>query len=363
LKALAIIFVVINHAAVTYSGVGSWFYIERSSLGNASFYFFLFYQTFSQAYFMSLFFAISAFFIPDSLARKGTRKFIEGRMFRLGVPTLVFIFFIFPICVRMVHPDFDLNRYWDGIRSFRFLGWTGPMWFTLVLLIFTLIYVVCKKWCDALAARFAFNVTAKNILALSGLIGMVAFAIRLVYPIGTSVMNLQFCFFSAYFFMFFLGIFAREKNIFEKLDYQTAKKWFVAAFAVGVPWWILIVYFGITPQENGHDLSLFVGGWNWIALSYALWESFFCVAIIVALVGIFKEQFNTQTSLQKFLSTNSFGVYIFHAPILIAVSVLLKNLNLPPILKFIIVTSIVLPACFIISHLIRKIPLFRKIFS
>jgi glucans biosynthesis protein C len=80
-------------------------------------------------------------------------------------------------------------------------------------------------------------------------------------------------------------------------------------------------------------------------------------------LGIFNERFNTQNSLQKFLSTHSFGVYVFHAPVLIAVSVTLKNADLPPIIKFTLVTSIVLPATFILVHLIRKIPVFRKIFS
>lgn len=85
--------------------------------------------------------------------------------------------------------------------------------------------------------------------------------------------------------------------------------------------------------------------------------------MIVALIGIFKERFNTQNSLQKFLSVNAFAVYCFHAPILIATSVLLKNAALPGFLKFVLAICIALPASYVISHLIRKIPLFNKIFS
>ncbi|NGX63991.1 MAG: hypothetical protein KR126chlam6_01415 [Candidatus Anoxychlamydiales bacterium] len=363
LKTLAIILVVMTHAAVTYSGIGSWFYTEHSNLSNASYYFFLFFQSFTQAFFMSLLFGVAGYFVPDSLAKKGIKKFIASRTFRLGLPALIFALFIFPICAKMVSPSFNLNYYLHGIISFRFIGWTGPLWFTLALLFFTLIYIAGKRWFDILTAKFTFNITVKNFLVLILLIGVIAFVIRLIFPIGTSVINFQFCFFSAYVFMFLMGIFARQKNILDKIAYPQAKKWGLIAFGVGIPWWILIVYFGVSIQGNETNLTLLMGGWNWVALSYALWASFFCVAIIIALLGIFKKIFNKQNSFLKFLSSNSFGVYVFHAPILIAVSVLLKNVDLPPILKWIIVFSIVLPFVFIFVHFIRKIQLIRKIFS
>jgi hypothetical protein len=309
LKAFAIILVVMIHAAVTYSGMGSWFYVEHRSLSSASEYFFAFFQIFTNAFFMSLLFAISGYFIPGSLAKKGTRKFLLDRTFRLGAPALIFALFIFPICVKMASLDFGLHRYLHGIITFQFIGWSGPLWFTLALLIFTIGYVAGKRWCDAIVAKYAFNLTIKNILALALLIGLVAFVIRLVFPIGTSVLNFQLCFFSAYIFMFLMGIFARQKNIIDQIHYRSAKNWFLAAFVVGVPWWISIVYAEISIQRSLQNILLNLSGWNCMALSYALWESFFCVAIILGLLGIFKERFNTQNALQKFLSTNSFGVY------------------------------------------------------
>jgi peptidoglycan/LPS O-acetylase OafA/YrhL len=363
LKALAIILVVLVHTAVTYSGVGSWFYIVHRNLSDVSYYFFLFLESFSQAFFMSLLFAIAGYFIPESLAKKGTKKFLAGRLFRLGLPALLFALFLAPICEKLAHSDFSLSDYLHGLITFQFVSWTGPLWFTVALLIFTLIYVACKRWFDVLAAKYAFKITLRNVLVLVLLIGMVAFTIRLVFPIGSSVLNLQFSFFSAYIFMFLLGIFARQTNVFETIDYQQAKKWLKIAFAIGVPWWVLMIYFGIPVQENQRTITPLEGGWNMVAFSYALWESFFCVTFILALIGIFKKAFNSQNAFQRFLSTNSFGVYVFHSPVLIAVSVLLKNFDLSPILEWMLVASIVLPVTFIVVHYIRKIPLMRKVFS
>ncbi|MBN2478878.1 MAG: acyltransferase [Parachlamydiales bacterium] len=325
LKALAIILVVIVHTGVTYCGMGSWFYIEHSYLDNASYYFFLFLGSFSQAFFMSLLFAIGGYFIPDSLAKRGVKNFIAARSFRLGMPALIFALLIFPICENMINQSFNLKIYLQGIISFKFIEWTGPLWFTLALLFFTFIYIAIKRWCDVLAEKYSFNITIKNVLVLVLIIGIVAFALRLIFPIGSSVLNFQLCFFSAYLFMFFMGVFARQKNIFDKINYQQAKKWFFISFIVGIPWWILIVYFGIIANGNDRNLILIQGGWNWISFSAALWESFFCVSIILGLIGIFKNIFNTQNSLQRFLSKNSFAVYVFHPPILIAVSLVFKN--------------------------------------
>ena len=364
LKALMIIFVVIIHSAVTYSGVGSWYYKEPAVLGNSSLYTFLFYQSFTQAYFMSLLFLIAGYFVPASLARKGVKKFINDRMFRLGIPALIYIFIVNSICIKMIHPEVNLmQRLIHGLVSFSFLDWSGPLWFALAVLIFTLIYVSMKKWCDKLLS-FSFTLTVKNIFLLIASITIVAFIIRLIFPIGTSVMNFQLCFFAAYIFMFLLGVIAYQKNFFDKIDFASGKKWFLIALGLGIPLWIPIVYFGVTrnPDLMSINLSL-VGGWNLISFLYAFWESFFCVTIIIALIGIFKERFNTQNYLQQFLSANAFGVYVFHAPILVGVSLLFKTWILPPILKCLVVAAIALPLTLLFSWMIRKIAFFHKIFS
>lgn len=242
LKALMIIFVVIMHAAVTYSGLGRWYYNDPSNLNIFSFSFFLFYQPFTQAYFMSLLFMIGGYFIPASLEKKGTKKYVNDRLFRLGIPILIYIFLIHPICVKMAFPEKDiLSWYLNGIISFEFLDWNGPLWFALVLLIFTLIYVAMRKWCDKLSERYSFAITSKNIYILIALTTLTTFAIRLVYPKGNAVINLQFCFFAAYIFFFLLGIIAKQKNLLEKIDYKMAKKWLFIALGVGIPFWFFLV--------------------------------------------------------------------------------------------------------------------------
>jgi len=76
LKALLIIFVVLVHASCTYSGEGSWYYMEHGDMGRSAFYLLLTSQAITQAYSMSLFFMIAAYFVPRSLEKKGMKKFV-----------------------------------------------------------------------------------------------------------------------------------------------------------------------------------------------------------------------------------------------------------------------------------------------
>jgi glucan biosynthesis protein C len=357
LRVFCIIIVVFIHSAVTYSCLGSWYYTEPSSLNLVSKLFFAFFQSHAQAFSMSLFFFIAAYFIPASLERKGTRKFITDRLYRLGIPVLVYIFLIHPICVKLAHPQLIFFDYMtDGLRHFYFFGWTGPLWFALTLLIFSILYALIYKY---LPKFNKIPVTTFTLVFLIGLITLFAFGIRLIYPIGTSFMNLQFCYFSAYIFMFCAGIIAYRHSILDRIDLRKGKKWLLTAFGIGLPLWVIALFTG----EVFEGKMLISGGMNIPSFVYALWESLFCVAFIVSLFGISKSQFNTQNRVTKLLSDNVFGIYVFHAPVLIGISVLAKGIVMSVIPKFFIIGTLAIIGSLIVSWLIRQIPTLDKIFT
>lgn len=96
LRLLMIVFVVMLHFAVTYSGFGSWYYKEGVGLDIFSIIVFGYLQSYTQAYFMGFLFLISVFFTPGAFDKKGFKKFLKGRFVRLGIPTLVFMLIIHP---------------------------------------------------------------------------------------------------------------------------------------------------------------------------------------------------------------------------------------------------------------------------
>lgn len=359
IRALMIIFVVLMHTAVTYSGFGDWYYNEHGDLDMLSSITFALFQTGLQAFFMSMLFMIAGYFSAFAVERKTINQFISGRLFRLGVPTLVYIFIIHPVAVKMIYTDINLlDFYLNGIKSGKIISWTGPLWFAQTLLIFSLLYAAKGKLLPKFTVP-SFLFSERTALLLIGLITVMAFSIRLVFPIGSSVLNLQFSYFAAYMVFYVVGIIAYHFKSFESLGAQTGKKYIRWALLLGIPTWFAIMVFG-GATEGTYFIN---GGWYWQAFAYAVWESVICVAFCFGLLGIFREKVNSQNKLQKFMSDHAFGVYVFHAPILIGFSLLLKDVTLYPLLKFALVGIIVIPGCFVFSWLIKKVPGLAKVFA
>ena len=94
-----IVLVVSMHAAVTYSHVGSWYFVEEPSPGQAELVVFAAYQMFLQAFFMGLLFLIAGYFVPAAFDRKGLGNFLRDRAVRLGLPSLLYMLVIHPLTV------------------------------------------------------------------------------------------------------------------------------------------------------------------------------------------------------------------------------------------------------------------------
>ena len=358
LRVFCIIIVVLIHSAVTYSCIGSWYYTEPLPLGVFEKLFFFLFQSHGQAFSMSLFFFVSGYFIPASLERKGVKTFILDRLKRLGIPVLIYIFIIQPICVKLVYPELNIAEFtMKGFHNLDFLGRTGPLWFALALLIFSILYAVLHKHLPSVKGNFGLSNT--KVIATIGLITLLAFGIRLIAPIGTSFYNLQFCFFAAYLVFFYLGTQAQRINITGKITLQQGKKWLYIAFGIGIPLWLVAGYAGKISEGK----MLIVGGFNAAAFLYALWESLFCVAFIIALLGIASAKWNHQNKTMKFLSENTFGVYVFHAPVLISLSILTRDIHPGILPKFFIIGFLAIVISLLVSWLIRQIPRVGKVFN
>lgn len=369
LRWLMIIFVVIMHLNVTYSTIGSWYYVEKRSLDILSTFIFLIYGSFTQAYFMGFLFLIAGYFVPSSYDKKGALKFISDRFIRLGIPTLVFMLFLDPL-TNIIKMSYDhavpanlLSRYLSYLSGFQFIGSSGPLWFAFALLIFSVIYALVRM---ALPKNEipqednkSVSITHTHVIAVILLISIVAFLLRLVQPIGTSFYNMQLCYFSAYIVLFILGIIAYRRNLFFHVPYRFGMTWFKIALGAGSLFWMLMAIAAFAIK----GVTRFNGGLYWQSAAYALWESFFCVGICLGLLVLFREKYNKQGRVSKFLAANAFAVYVFHAPILVAASMLVRGVAIYPLLKMVIMVIIMVPVCFGFAWLIRKIPGFAKIFS
>ncbi len=366
LRWVMIVLVVSMHAAVTYSHLGSWYFMEDPKPGPVTAVVFAIYQTFLQAFFMGLLFLIAGYFVPPAFDRKGVGRFLRDRAVRLGVPSLLFMLLIQPFTVYCLLPSSEhsgqslFRAYWAYVSSGRFIGGSGPMWFTVALLCFCAVYGAVK----VLSGRTpqtepdAPLPTHNQLVGLALLIALCTFVVRTVQPIGTSVLNMQFCFFSQYVLLFAVGIYAWRRNWVLRIPYAFGMRWLRLTLIWGTLVWFALGFAVV----HTHTESRLAGGFTWQSAGLTLWESFFCVGVCVGLVVWFREKVNRQGSFARWLSDNCFAVYLFHTPMLIAITLATRGIEAPKLFKFVLATVLGVAATYLASSFVfRRIPWLKRV--
>ena len=85
------------------------------------------------------------------------------------------------------------------------------------------------------------------------------------------------------------------------------------------------------------------------------------VGVCMDLLVLFRQRWNHQGRLARSLASNVYLVYLIHAPVLIGFAYAFHVVALYPLLKWGIAVLITIPLCFLISSLIRKIPLVNRV--
>ena len=356
LRIFLISLVVLLHLNITYGGPGDWYYNESEAEMPVLLLQAMFNIT-NQAFFMGMFFMISAYFTAGSITRKSSGRFIKDRLIRLGIPLVLFYFLLQPLTV-WINYYFIRNddaSLWDFIWKYRVWGF-GPLWFIEALLIFTFLLLLFRKILLNIHLRFPGN---KGIIAVAILVGLIQYFIRRQFLVGWSIpyTNLQLPFFIQYIVLFVVGIIAYQNKWLDSIDFKTGKRWFIFAQIMILIVLPVILYLG--GQESG--MEPFLGGGTWQSFAWAIWEQVTGFALIIGLLGLAKKYANRQGKFAKGLSDSAYGVFVFHAPIIVGISALLVELDIPQLPKFIIVAPVALAVCFLLAWLIKQLPIARKI--
>lgn len=367
----AIIVLVVNmHACVTYSHVGDWYMMEKPEPPMSQKIFFLFWQGHLQAFFMGLLFFLAGVFVHRSLERRGLRQFVRERLFRLGSPALLYMLVIHPLMIYVLlgaprtagRPSLGV-LYAGYLTSLRVLRGSGPLWFALALLVFCL---VLAAW-QLLSAKPEVEARAKipapgpaSLLMLGCILVMTTFAMRLFQPIGTNVLNFQLCFFPQYIALFVAGLAAGRHQWLD--DLAAARRARIAGWfgLIGGPILLATVLtLGGPLPERG--LNPYAGGWHGQAFGLAMWEQLAGLGLSLGMLALFRARLNGDSAIARWLSERSFGVYVLHAPILVALTPLLRPLHANPFVNVSLLTALGLAASYAAADIARRIPGLRAI--
>jgi surface polysaccharide O-acyltransferase-like enzyme len=243
----------------------------------------------------------------------------------------------------------------------------GPVWFLMELLIFCIFYALWRLLADRVlksAPRDRPNEINPPgnwaIAAFALAIGVVTFVVRIWAVVGVyyEPWHLELAHAPQYIALFVVGTMAYRGNWLERFSETQARtwRWIALIFILLMP--ALVVAAGALSGQLDPQGA---GGFNWLSLTYSLWEGFVCVSMVIVVLAWFRKRFNQQGRLAKVMSDNCFAVYILHPIIIVPLALALSGIALNLSLKFVIIAPLAVTLCYLVAYLVRKIPFVRGV--
>ena len=365
-RAALAVLVVLHHVAIVYGAAAPFYYVEPPDNDPRAFLVLLVFVLVNQSWFMGAFFLLAGYFTPESFDRKGPGPYLKDRLVRLGLPLVAFIFVLNPIaCIGFYQMPKELTGITTPLtwRAYPDLLGMGPMWFVAILLVFTFGYAGWR------ALRNRASVPGDRVSS-PGYVGMgvfilvlaaASYLLRIMVPIGKAVAGFPtLAYFPQYLSFFVIGTIAARRDWFRMLPDSMGVAGLITAGLAGV------ILFPLAFSGHFFSLSLSpaltkaLGNGNLQSGLYVLWDSIFAVGMCLGLITIFRRYFNGQSRFGRFLSQQSYAVYVLHIPILVFLALALRGVEPGALAKFGLAAVIVLPVCFGLAYLVRKMPLVSR---
>ena len=375
LRATLVILVVLHHLALVYGGIPPFYYYEPPVDDQIAGLIALIFVLLNQAWFMGAFFLLAGYFTPGSYDRKGPGSFLKDRLIRLGIPLILFVFVLSPISsIGLWQMPASMGGITDPPtwQTYPYLIGVGPLWFAALLLIFSFGYVGWRMVTPRRNSSLLSDPSSPSYLSIGVfmlLLALASYLLRIIVPLGKSV-NLFIYFLSfptlaylpQYLSFFVLGIIASRHDLAQRVPGTMGRTGFVVALVATFTLFALGLISFLKAIESGSAQIPPFGFGTWQSAVYALWDSIFAVGMTLGTLTLFRRFFNGQGRFGRFLSQQSYTVYVYHIPVIVLLAVALKGLALPALLKFGLMAVITVPICFAVAYTVRKIPFATKVF-
>lgn len=370
LKVGLILLVVIHHVGQAYGPTGGFWPFVSSVPGELPWLGRFF--GVNAAFFMGLFFMISGYFFYPSFQRKGFSQFIVDKLIRYGIPLLAVYLVMMPLVLYFYYRNYSGNppiSYWSyfsgiylGIGGqapwFRpSIGWPesnwgfGHLWFVEHLLLYSLLFAMFHLLFKSAHSPIMVN-PYRLVPILFVFISVLSIIVRKNYPIDRWVDLAGFitsepAHLPQYASLLLTGILAWKSNLFNRFPAIFGK----LLLMLGVAMALLIYGAPYLPEGLSHAI------WN----HFEIYESLLCVSLCFGLIVFFRDHLNGSNSLLKLLADNSYGAYIVHFPVVIALQLAFDQLKVHLLFKFVLVSVCAVLASFAVSCLFRQLKGMRSV--
>lgn len=302
------------------------------------------FQGVNQGFFMSLFFFISAYFVLPSLARKGAGPYMLGKLSRLGIPVLLTVAFISPTTYWLAG-DQDLTAslfttfgmYANAWRHWNLI--LGVTWFCWSLIVFNACYVLFRLTRGATGVQ-------KRPAPLPRASAVAVFALAMIplnylgqyaqHRLGQNFLGFHLLqFFPMYIVMFWAGIQAWKRGWIEQLTWRHG-------FAGFVVWAVAATFLSRETMLVCRPFSV--------------------LGMSVFLLVAFGNLFNNTGPWRKRLSRSAYAAYVVQVlPLTLTGKLLLPHMTPWPLLNFVMVAVVSVPAAFVLGYGLTRLPLLRRV--
>jgi fucose 4-O-acetylase-like acetyltransferase len=347
-----IFLVVLYHAGGVYESTGFWatFWIVDDPATNDLVGFL---NEIINIFVMPIMFFISGYFMPMSLKNKSGGAFVKSRFRRLIIPWIIAVLTLIPLYKVMFLYSRSLpQEHWTTYFHFSKgnISSQNWLWFLPVLFLFNILYLLLSK----------VNIRIPNISVKSAVFG--TFLVGFVSSVGigaifgfrnwtlTPLIDFENERLLVNFMIFLLGALSFRQKIFASKP-KGKKLYILVSSTVWIPIF-LNIFFLIIPlvAPDGSLISPVVD-----RLIY--WLSFYLslLCLMYVLIETFWRYVDKTGRIWNELNKNSYGVYIIHVIVLGCIALVMLNINIPSLLKYLILTVSTFVVCNLIISFLRSL--------
>ncbi len=365
LRTVLIFLVVVLHAGLVYEPVlkNTWIVWDPSQIKSIGLV-----RMYLDLFVMFVIFFISGYFVPTSLKSKTNWGFLKSKFKRIMIPWLVAVFTLIPAykAIFLYSRGLPQEEWYSYFHIFQRAGSdlsfyaNNPtqnwLWFLPALFLFQVAYLGLSK-----TKLLSIKVSLKTAVIITFLVGV-------IYSMVISSADLRGWFHSPllhfqreriliYFMSFLLGTLCYKLKVFEST--QKNKKvyiWSNVALTISLGIFTAVAlnfFFNIVdPARNHYFVSETIDRVLYYSSALISMLSFLYI-----LIHGFRFSFNKSNPLMSHLNKYSYSVYIIHVVVMGIIAVVLLNLAIPALVKFLILIIMT----FIVSNLL--VGTFRRVFQ
>ena len=357
LRVAAVALVIVHHAAQAYGPTGGFWPVHDTAQSG----WFTPFYTANAAFGMGLLFLVAGHFTAASLERKGARLFLRERWARIGIPLASLVLLVhlpaaYLIAGRPAPASFVASLYARGWQPIYL-----HLWFLAHLMLYSAVFVAWRQLVGGAeaASRTRPPPGSAAIAGLVATLALITWIVRLRYPVDDWVpllwiMPAEPAHLPQYATLFASGLAAQRGDWFHRMPTRTGLIW----LGIGI-----IASSGIyLAYATGHwDAVMTAGGFSPASLIRSLWETLIAISLSIGLIVAFRTMpFRPSRSLAA-LSAASFGAYILHPTIVVALQAAILRSVLPVFVKFAVVSLLGTALAFLLAYLAGKVPVVRAV--